>query len=99
MQVGVYIALLIYIFLLITFLLGVAVYNFEYSVGIILLTLLILWILYKRNVFAKRLTVDIKNIKPLPSAEVIDLNKEEDLLQPDEPKEPDLDQFGLPKKR
>jgi hypothetical protein len=104
---GAFVAFLIYAIFFATFLLGVAVFFFIYTVGLLAITGLVLWILDKRNVFNKYPKIDLKNITPVRSTEVIDLNKEEELetlgekalsetLKTEQPK---LDEFGLPKKR
>lgn len=104
---GAVVAFLIYAIFFATFLLGVAVFFFIYTVGFLVITGLVLWILDKRNVFNKYPNIDFKSITPVPSKEVIDLNKEEELEVLGEKAlseslksvQPELDEFNLPKKR
>lgn len=101
---GAVVAFLIYAIFFVTFLLGVAVFFIIYTVGFLVITGLVLWLLDKGNVFNKYPNLDFKNITPGTSKEVIDLNKEEDLESLgektlSETEQPKLDEFGLPKKR
>ncbi|MDI6803307.1 MAG: hypothetical protein QME58_05605 [Bacteroidota bacterium] len=103
---GLAVSFLIYLFLTVTLILGVAIYFFIYTIILCTLLYFTLWLLNKAGVLNKFFNRDFKNIQPLPSATVLDLNKAEDikqmeddyLIEIDKPDESDLDVFGLPKK-
>ncbi len=103
---GLAVSFLIYFFLAATLILGLAIYFFIYTIILGTLLYFTLWLLNKAGVLNKFFNRDFKNIQPLPSATVLDLNKAEDLklLEDDDvieietPVQSELDEFGLPKK-
>jgi hypothetical protein len=107
MRSGAIVAFLIYAVLFATLILGVAVFFFIYSIILLVLVCPLIWFLDKRGVFTKSANKELIKIKQTSSTQVIDLNKAEDseFLGDDELQEvhkleiPDLDEFGLKKKR
>ncbi len=103
---GLAVSFLIYFFLAATLLLGVAIYFFIYTIIVGLLLYIILWLLNKAGVLNKIFNHNLKKTQPLASATVIDLNQEEklkllendDLIEIETLAQPELDEFGLPKK-
>ena len=104
---GAVVAFLIYTVFFATLILGVAVFFFIYTIILLVLVCPVIWFMDKRGIFTKSANTEFKKIKQTSSTQVIDLNKEEDakFLGDDELKEvpkleiPELDQFGLKKKR
>jgi len=104
---GAVVAFLIYAVFFTTLILGVAVFFFIYTIILLVLVCPVIWFMDKRGIFSKSANKEFKKIKPTSSTQVIDLNKEEDaeFLGDDELQEapkleiPELDQFGLKKKR
>jgi hypothetical protein len=103
MRSGAVVAFLIYAVLVATLFLGVAVFFFLYTIILMVIVCPVIWFMDKRGVFTKSANKEYKKIKQTGSTQVIDLNKAEDteFLGDDELKVeiPELDQFGLKKKR
>lgn len=102
---GLAVSFLIYFFLAATLILGLAIYFFIYTIILVTLLYITLWLLNKTGVLNKFFDRDFKNIQPIPSATVLDLNKVEDLklleddgvIEIETPDQTELDEFGLPK--
>jgi hypothetical protein len=104
---GAVVAFLIYAVFFATLILGVAVFFFIYTIILLVLVCPVIWFMDKRGIFIKNPNKELKKIKQTSSTNVIDLNKAKDaeFLGDDELQEvpkleiPELDQFGLKKKR
>ncbi len=106
LRAGLEVSFLIYLFLAVTLLLGVAIYFFIYTIIVGLLLYFTLWLLNKFGVLDKIFYQSVRNKQSLSSTNSIDLNKAEDLklmedeslIEIEKPTEVELDEFGLPKK-